>query len=239
MKHLKPYQLFEGKFQNISNKYLDYYYFEYDISLSSVREIYNLIEDNAYRAFATFIENIEEFRELDCLKIGLMNYPPERHTKRNFTDKFNDVCKLSSFVDEIEFPWISRYKNFGYDYWRNIVIKSVENGFKLRPMMEFGVMKHNDIQDDIKFLNSIGIRSIMTSTGLISEITTIEKWEDVKELIPRIFEVKVGGIVTLTDVKRFMDSDIDIAATTIDIAYDNNLNNNDEDEDMWSLPTNF
>ena len=243
MKNINSYQkFFEGKFQNLSNKYLDYYHFENDTSLTSVREMYNLIEDNAYRSFATFIENIEHFEELDCMKIGLVNYPAERHTKRTFTIKFNEACDLAEYIDEIEFPWESRYIGFGEEYWRDIVMKSITNGFKIRPMLEFGTATPIEIEKDVDFLNKVGIRSIMTSTGLVPEITTLEKWEDVKDLIPRIFEVKVGGVITLDDVKKFMDSDVDLAATTMNITYDNNLNPDEDyfgDEDQWSLPTNF
>lgn len=243
MKIINSYQTFnEGKFQNLSNKYMDYYYFEIDTSLTSVREKFNLIEDNAYRAFATFIENIEHYDELDCLKIGLMNYPPERFTKKVFRTKFNEAIKLSEYIDELEFPWSSKYINFGVEFWRLIVLESIKHGFKLRPMMEFGLQTPIEIERDVEFLNKIGIRTIMTSSGLVSEITTIEKWQDVKDLIPRIFEVKVGGIITLDDVKKFMDSDIDLAATTMDITYDNKLGNDGDyfgDEEEWSLPTNF
>lgn len=236
-------KFYESKIQNVSSKYLDYYYLNEEISLTSVREIYELIEDNAYRGFATFAHNIEHFEEIDAIKIALMNYPPERHTKRNFKIKFNDLKKNYKCIDEIEFPWNKRYSTWGEKFWRDIVLESIEFGFKLRPMLEIGIMSEAEIEYAIDFLKSVGIRSIVTSTGLIQEITTINKWNDIKHIFPRLFETKVVGIVTLDQVNEFLKSNIDLAATTISITSNYNLNDSGDDyfgdNEQWSLPTNI
>ena len=239
MKHIKSYNnISEGKLQNTAKKYLDYYYLKDDISLTSVREMYELIEDNSYRGFATFADKIEHFEDLDCIKIALMNYPPVRFTKRTFKEQFQALKDISNIVDEVEFPWDKKYLKWGKEHWRNIVLESISSGLVLRPMLELGLNSIEDVKADIEFLNSVGIRSIMTSSGLYPEITTIEKWEEIKGFLPRIFEVKVGGILTLKDVNKFLDSDVDLAATTISIATVYGMDNNDDD-DEWTIPTNY
>ena len=194
---------------------IDYYYLDTQVDLSIVREKFNLIEDNAYRAFATFAENIKHFEELPCEKIAIINYPPERHTKRNLVKKINEVKTLN--IDEIEFPWNSKYAQWSKEDWRDIVLDCSKNGVKLRAMLEIGVQSEDDVKKSIDFLREIGIYSIMTSTGLISDITTMQKWNSIKNYIPRLFESKVVGILTIKDINDFIKSGADLAATTIDL----------------------
>lgn len=210
---------------NAMNK-IDYYYLDSQVDLSIVREMYSLIENNAYRAFATFSENIKHFEELPCEKIAIINYPSERHTKRNLVKKINEVKNLN--IDEIEFPWNKKYTQWSKDDWREIVLDCSKNGIKLRAMLEIGVQSDDDIKDSIDYLREIGIYSIMTSTGLISEITTMEKWNSIKNYIPRLFESKVVGILTISDINDFIKSGADLAATTIDLKV-NYKQNDDED----------
>lgn len=230
-------KFYESKIQNVASKYLDFYYLENDISLTSLRVLYDLVDDDSYRAIATFAEQIEHFEDFDVVKIALLNYPPVRHTKRNFRIKFNELKEHQHIIDEVEFPWEKKYIKWGSDYWRNVVVSSIESGFKIRPMLELSKMKENEIKDTIEFLKSVGILSVVTSTGLIQEITTLELWQSVKHLFPRIFETKVVGVVTLSQINEFLESDIDLAATTISIA--SNYGMRDEDDDEWSLPTNY
>jgi deoxyribose-phosphate aldolase len=210
---------------------IDYYHLDYSVDLSIVREKYNLIEDNAYRAFATFAENIKHFLELPCEKIAIINYPPERHTKRNLVKKINEVKGLE--IDEIEFPWSDKYLKWDKEDWRKIVLDCSNNGIKLRAMLEMGIQSEESIKESIEFLRDIGIYSIMTSTGLIPEITTMDKWNNVKNHIPRLFESKVVGILTLSDINDFIKSGADLSATTIDLKV--NYKQSDNDEDYSSL----
>jgi deoxyribose-phosphate aldolase len=194
---------------------IDYYYLDDSVDLSIVREKYNLIEDNAYRAFATFGYNIKHFLELPCEKIALVNYPPKSHTKRNLIKEIDSVKELD--IDEIEFPWSDKYLLWDIENWRKIVLDCSNKGIKLRAMLEIGIQSDESIVKSINFLREIGIYSIMTSSGLISDITTIERWNSIKSYIPRLFEVKVVGILTLSDINNFIKSGADLSATTIDL----------------------
>ena len=40
---------------------------------------------------------------------------------------------------------------------------------------------------------------------------------DIKNIIPRMFEVKIAGILNLNDINRFVKSGANLAATTIDL----------------------
>lgn len=194
---------------------IDYYYLDYDVDISIVRDKLNMMEDNAYRAFATFGENIEHFTELDCEKIAIINYPPTRFSKRDLRSKINAV--IDKDIDEIEFPWNKKYMEWDNEYWREIVLECSNKGIKLRPMLEMGIQDIDDIKEIINFLKTIGIYSVMSSTGLIPEITTITKWNDIKNIIPRMFEIKIAGILNLNDINRFVKSGATLAATTIDL----------------------
>lgn len=212
---------------------IDYYYLDYQVDLSIVREKYNLIEDNAYRAFATFAENIKHFLELPCEKIAIINYPPERHTKRNLVKKINEVKNLD--IDEIEFPWSYKYAQWSKEDWREIVLECSNNGIKLRAMLEIGIQSEEDVKSDIDFLREIGIYSIMTSTGLIPEITTMEKWNSIKNHIPRLFESKVVGILTISDINDFIKSGADLSATTIDLKVNYKQSDNEDYSSLQSI----
>ena len=205
---------------------IDYYYLDDSVDLSIVREKYNLIEDNAYRAFATFGSNIKHFLELPCEKIAIINYPPERHTKRNLIKKIDEVKNLS--IDEIEFPWSNKYIQWSKEDWREIVLECANKGIKLRAMLEIAIQSEDDVKESIDFLREIGIYSIMTSTGLIPEITTMEKWNSIKNHIPRLFESKVVGILTISDINDFIKSGADLSATTIDLKVNYKQSDNED-----------
>lgn len=193
---------------------LDYYYLEYEVDLSIIREIYNLVEKNNYRGFATFGSNIKYFLELPCAKIALLNYPPERYTKQNLVKQINEVKSLG--IDEIEFVWNPKYKEWDKQDWRDIILDCSINGIRLRPMLEMAVQSEEDIIETINFLREIGIYSIMSSTGLIPEIVDIYKWNELKYNIPKMFETKIVGTITNRDLDKLNQSDVDLSATTID-----------------------
>lgn len=196
---------------------IDYYYLDYDLSLSKISEMRDLMETGIYRAIATFSNNIGAFETFDVKKIALVNYPPVRYTKHNLK---NEIKSIIDIVDEIEFPWNFKYHSWKKEDWDEIVLLCSDKGVKLRPMLEIGVQDNKIITEIINYLKTIGIYSIMTSTGLISDITTIEKWETIKDKIPRIFEVKIGGIISISDLNQFLESDIDLAATTMNFRFD-------------------
>lgn len=199
-----------------SFKKIDYYYLKKSVDETLIKEMYDMIEENEYRAFATFSENIEYFEELPCTLIALVNYPAERYTKRTILKKLEEI-KQYPYVDEIEFPWSMKYNEFGVEFWREIVLDFSNKGYRLRPMVEFGIYTNDDVKAVIEFFKKINIMTIMTSSGLYPEITTFERWEEIKEMIPNKWEVKIGGILTIGDINKFIKSDVDLAATTISL----------------------
>jgi deoxyribose-phosphate aldolase len=110
-----------------------------------------------------------------------------------------------------------KYMEFGVEFWREIVLEYANKGIILRPMVEFGIYNDDDVNKVIDFFKQINILTIMTSSGMYPEITTIQRWEDIKDLIPNKWIVKVGGILTISDINRFMQSDVDLAATTLSL----------------------
>lgn len=199
-----------------SFKKIDFYYLKKNIDEVLVKEMYDMIVENEYRAFATFVENIEHFEELPCTLIALVNYPAERYNKRTISSKLEEAKKFK-FVDEIEFPWSLKYLEFGVNFWREIILDFSNNGFKLRPMVEFGLYSNEEVKKVIDFFKKINIMTIMTSSGMYPEITTIERWEEIKDMIPNKWEVKIGGVLTIGDINKFIKSDVDLAATTISL----------------------
>ncbi len=236
MKHITPfskYNLTEGKENDVNStsldkeidfsneileeysfKKIDFYYLKSKIDEMLIKEMYDMIEENEYRAFATFAENIEHFEELPCTLIALVNYPAERFNKRTILKKLEEIKQLT-YVDEIEFPWSMKYMTFGVEFWRDIILDFSSNGFRLRPMVEFGIYTNDDVKKVIEFFKEINIMTIMTSSGLYPEITTFERWEEIKNLIPNKWDVKIGGVLTIGDINKFIKSDVDLAATTI------------------------
>lgn len=218
MKILKFGELLENKdILDMSNFHkIDYYYLDDNIDLSIIREKKELIEDNTYRGFATFLSNIEHFKHLDCIKIALINYPPLRYTKRNLVAEIEKAGAIG--VDEIEFPWNNKYFFISKEDWKDIIFMSQQHGMKLRPMLEFGVWDKEYIIRCIDFFKEIGIMSIMCSTGLVQDMMTYEKWSEMKEYMPRFFETKVAGLLTVSDINKFLKDEIDLCATTIDFS---------------------
>ena len=199
-----------------SFKKIDYYHLKDVVDEMTVKEMYDMVSDNEYRAFATFADNIKYFEELPCVLIAIINYPPERFDKRTILQKIKEIKKLK-YVDEIEFPWSMKYLHFGVEFWRDIILDLCSSGFVLRPMLEFGLYTDKDIKKVIEFFKEINILNIMTSSGLYPEITTFNRWEEIKNSIPNKWEVKIGGVLTIGDINKFIKSDIDLAATTISL----------------------
>ncbi len=219
LKHLKNFKLFEDTDSDISldEKYFrkaDFYYLGDDISEAKSRENYDIIEGNEYRAFATFFECFEMYQNIPCTLIALVNYPPENFNKRTIEEKFVEAMKAEG-VDEIEFPWSMKYIDYGKEFWRDKILAFSNCGKKIRPMLELGVMNEENFKKSIDFFMEANILSIMTSTGLCSEITTLERWNACKDYIPNKMEVKIGGVLTLSDIKSFIDSGADLIATTL------------------------
>ena len=200
--------------EEYSFKKVDFYYLKNEVNEITVKEMYDMIEENEYRAFATFVDNINYFEELPCTLIALVNYPPERFNKRALIKSFEKVIKLN-YVDEVEVPWSLKYIDYGVEFWRDIVLNFANNGFRLRPMVEFGIYSNDDVKKVIEFFKTINILTIMTSSGLYPDITTFERWEELKDMIPNKWEVKIGGVLTIGDINKFIKSDVDLASTTI------------------------
>jgi hypothetical protein len=206
----------ESELNDFSLKNVDYYFLKDGIDEVLVKDMYNNIIDNEYRAFATFSDNIEYFEEMPCLLIAIVNYPPLRNNKRTIKDALYDIKKFN-YVDEIEFPWDLNFKNFGVEFWREIVLNLSNDGFILRPMLEIGLWDNEQIKNCIEFLKQINIMNVMTSTGLCSELTTVEKWNSIKNLIPNKWVVKASGILSLNDIDKFLKNDIDLVATSLNL----------------------
>jgi hypothetical protein len=195
---------------------IDFYFLKNNIDKTIVKEIYDMIDDNKYRGFATFAHNIKHFEDLNCTLIALVNYPAERFNKRTIINKLEEI-KQYSYVDEIEFPWSLKYNSFGVNFWRDIIVDFASKGYRLRPMVEFGLYSDNDVKNVIEFFKKINILSIMTSSGLYSDMTTFDRWIKIKDMIPNKCEIKIGGVMSLGDINKFIKSDVDLVATTISL----------------------
>lgn len=212
--------LYVKTFENYINdnlfKKLDFYYLKNDLTEIKVKEIYDMIENSKWRSIVTFPNNIQYFQDINATKIVLLNYPPIRFTKRNFKNEIEQILDLN-YIDEVEFPWDLKYLNWSIEEWREIILSLYNKGIKVRPMLEFGIWDIENIKKVIEFFKKINIMSIMTSSGLYQEMTSLEKWNELKQLIPNKWSVKVGGVMTLKDIKDFLKNDIDLIATTLQI----------------------
>jgi len=212
--------LYVKTFENYTNdnlfKKLDFYYLKNDLTEIKVKEIYDMIENSKWRSIVTFPNNIQYFKDINATKVVLLNYPPIRFTKRNFISEIEQIINLN-YIDEIEFPWDLKYLNWSIEEWREIILNLSNKGIKVRPMLEFGIWDIENIKNVIEFFKKINIMSIMTSSGLYQEMTNLEKWNEIKQYIPNKWSVKVGGVMTLNDIKEFLKNDIDLIATTLQI----------------------
>ena len=168
-----------------------------------LNEIYNEVNNEIYRAIATFDYNIKYFKDFKCTKIALINYPTERYNKHSFKKAL-----LNTKANEYEFVWNIKYELLNISFWNDIVNYCNDNNIILRPMLELSIMNTHDIKKTINFLNSIKINDIVTCTGLISDTLNIDKWNRVKHIIPPNFNVKINGIYTTTDIENFIKSDV-------------------------------
>lgn len=193
---------------------IDFYYLLSYYSVNKIRDSYNLMKESEYRAFATFSDQIEHFEELGdiCSLIALMNYPPQKFTKHYFKQELNKT--LAKKVDEIEFPWRETYLEWDVKIWREHVLNCIEHGVKLRPMLDIAIDSEEYIEKCISFFKKIGIYSIMTSSGLVENITTIKIWKNYEFMFPNIFEIKIGGVTEIVDAAKFIKLNVDLIATT-------------------------
>lgn len=208
--YISENKLIEDK---IENK-IDFYILD-EYTKSDINKYHKLLSSGIYRAVAVMADNIEHFKDFPCIKIALVNYPDLKLTKQHLR---YEILKLVD-VDEIEFPWSNTYLKWTLKDWRKILDHCNENGIKLRCMLEMGIQDISDIAKAIVYLKEIGIYSIMSSTGLIPEITTIDIWDNIKNEIPEIFEIKICGVLTEGDIKQFLESDADLVATTMELKF--------------------
>lgn len=189
---------------------IDYIFLEDEVNEKIMQGLYDRVCRNPlYRGIVFFEELREYFEDFPCVKVMLANYPPERHSFR----KLSRIIEKADGVDEIEFPWNKKYTTNDKKLLA-ILKESIEKGIILRPMLEFGAMEIADISNILMFLEERGIYHVMSSTGLVPEITTPEKWIKVSEIKPPLTQVKIGGIVSVDDINIFTDSGADIAGTT-------------------------
>jgi deoxyribose-phosphate aldolase len=188
-----------------------------ELNPTRVRGLYELIEINSYRAITTFANELELFEEFQCTKIALLNYPTERSTQHRFTSDIDDIIK-QGIADEIEFPWREQYLEWKIEKWRDIIMRCVSQGIILRPMLEIGLDTRDYLVNTVAMFNRIGITNIVTSTGLIPNITTLENFDEMKDIFPPVFNIKVlGGITDITTVDNFIEKGANLVATSVDI----------------------
>jgi deoxyribose-phosphate aldolase len=212
---IKHFQRFVESLNTTGSK-IDFYTFE-ELSSARLRELHKLVEVNSYRAIATFAHQLESLEDFSATKIALMNYPIERSTQHRFTSDINDILK-QGIADEIEFPWREQYLDWKTERWREVMVLCASKGVTIRPMLEIGEDTREYISLSIDMLKRIGITNIMTSTGLIPTITTMEKFDEMKDLFPPIFNVKVcGSIKDIATVDAFIQNGANLVATTVDI----------------------
>jgi hypothetical protein len=203
---IKSFQLFQEKYSEISK--LDYYYVLEDLSTTRLRDIFKVVNLNKFRAVATFSENIEHFLDLPCKKIALINYPKKYSLNKVFREIENTLA------DEIELPWDMKYHK-EKDQWRSAVLNALSHGKIIRPMLEFGTQTKEEIVECLEFFKEIGIKDIVTSSGLYENTTTLDKMKDMKTLIPNIFRIKVlAGIKDNDKAKLFFKEGVNLVGTT-------------------------
>lgn len=205
---IETFELFQEKY-NATGAKLDYYYVLDDLSVTRIRNIYKVIQLNNFRAIATFSENIKHLDELPCKKIALINYPKAGMSASKILREIESVK-----ADEIEFPWDKKYMQ-NKEEWRNIVLKALSQGKIIRPMLEFGIDTPETIKDAVDFFKEIGIKDVVTSSGLIEESTTMAKFTELKMLFPNIFKIKVNAeIKDVEKAKIFLKEGASIVGTT-------------------------
>jgi deoxyribose-phosphate aldolase len=212
---VKKFNLYLESLSTIGNR-VDLYALE-EYNPTKVRDLYKTIEDGNYRAIATFADQLDWFEEFTCVKIALVNYPTGRSTQHRFTTQIEEVLK-QGIANEIEFPWLTQHLSWKQDKLRNIIMGCMAKGVILRPMLELGTDTDSHIEDSIAYFKEVGITNIMTSTGLVPQYTTPERFDDIKALIPPIFNVKASGMITDTEkMKVFLKKGATSVATSVDI----------------------
>lgn len=193
------------------SKRVDFYYLKNDIDRNKVLEMVETVEQ--YRAFATFVDQIEHFEELECKLIALLNYPAERFDKRTIQKEFEKVL-VFDFIDEIEFPWSLKYLDVEPDFFRQIVLANANRGIVIRPMLELSAYSESDITKTVEYLKQINISNIVTATGTISDMIGIKEFKDIQNLFPRKFNIKMVGLHTNSDIEKSLKI-VDLVGTSI------------------------
>jgi deoxyribose-phosphate aldolase len=201
---------------NVSGNRVDLYALEENTPIK-VRNLYKSIESNGYRAIATFADQMDWFEEFQCVKIALVNYPTDRSTQHRFMREIDTVLN-QGIADEIEFPWLSQHLSWKQDKWRNVIMRCMEKGVILRPMLEIGTDTDLHLEQSIEYFKQIGITNVMTSTGLEPQYTTPERFDEVRMIFPPAFNLKVSGkIVDIQTMETYLKKGATTIATSVDI----------------------
>lgn len=193
----------------------DYYVLEEITSSTDLRDIDDIMEECKYRTIVSFVSNLEHLDELHYKLVGLINYPPKRNTHHALKRDVMDALQYN--VSEIEIPWNSNFITWKKETWRNIVLPCIEEGVKIRVLLETGDMTDEELKRTLLFLKSIGIRSIATSTGLSPKVTTVNDYSKIKDFFSG-FEVKViANIKSVKEAQQYLNLGVNFIATSINL----------------------
>jgi deoxyribose-phosphate aldolase len=192
--------------------YIDFYFLDEDIFKSDLHNLKEEIDKKEYRSIVTFIEYLDFFENFNCIKIGLLNYPPIRQNHRTLCKEFENITEYS--IDEVEFVFDYSMISYGYEKWRKILYPTINKGIIVRAMIDIVNLNEDKIKKVINFLHHIGIYHVMTSTGLIEEQPSINQLKYTKSIIPKSMKLKCTNISSKKDIVQYYKIGYNYFATT-------------------------
>jgi deoxyribose-phosphate aldolase len=167
----------------------DLYLLQDTLTEATLRDVGRQMVEGNYRKVAAFAHAAHLLEKLPCGVVALVNYPPERFTKHAL--RRDILAALRPNVDDIEFVWHHNYNRWEDGEWRDLVLTCAERGVLLRPMLEIAKDDDAYVAKSLRKMRAVGMRSVCTSTGLVEQTTTLERYLSVRDMVPNTMSVKV------------------------------------------------
>lgn len=179
---------------NIASK-IDLYNLQYEISEYDIQLLFKQAIDNGYRAIGvlpTFVAMVKD-TSLNKIPVIAVLGLPEGKGKFDYWLKIAEQAILDG-ADEIE--WVLDYKQLNnmellIDNLREFTFKCHCKGVWTRLVIEIG----NELFLDkiVRVIKETGFKGIMTSTGMIEKVATVENVKSLKTQLPKSIEIKAAG----------------------------------------------
>jgi deoxyribose-phosphate aldolase len=196
---------------------IDLYNLQYEITQHELQNLYKLAIDNGYRAIGVLPNFVPMLKDITMKRLPIISIVGLPDGKGDFDYWFKQAVQaIEDGADEIE--WVLNYGDFDstdklIQNLRELTFYCHCKGVWTRLIIEIGAAI--PIEGIIKITKDAGFKGIMTSTGMIEQVATVENVTELKNKLPKNIEIKASGkIYNRSWAEKLVEAGADLIATS-------------------------